>query len=316
MHESKTEPLIIGTRGSRLALWQAEEVQRLLPTEARLEIIKTSGDRIQDISLQGGSTTGFFTREIEERLMAGEIDLAVHSFKDLPTALDPRLAIAACLPRAPVTDILLVHPDWLGDDDGLLPLKPGCRVGAGSLRRQALVRLYRPDANPDLIRGNVPTRVGKCLDGQYGAVVLARAGVERLALDTGPLHLFELDPALWLPAPAQGAVAVEIRSDDARARAAVEAIDDAATTAAVTLERRLLAAFEGGCHTAFGAHAIFDGQGWRASIGIDRPDGAGWGQKIYTGGREDLEGLGPKNIVEMAPEAVTEREALCRPWRR
>ena len=112
MHESKTEPLIIGTRGSRLALWQAEEVQRLLPTEARLEIIKTSGDRIQDISLQGGSTTGFFTREIEERLMAGEIDLAVHSFKDLPTALDPRLAIAACLPRAPVTDILLVHPDW------------------------------------------------------------------------------------------------------------------------------------------------------------------------------------------------------------
>ena len=182
MQENKTEPLIIGTRGSRLALWQAEEVKRLLPVESRLEIIRTSGDRIQDISLQGGSTTGCFTREIEERLMAGDIDLAVHSFKDLPTALDPRLAIAACLPRAPVTDLLLVHPDWLGDDDGLLPLKPGCRVGAGSLRRQALVRLYRPDAKPDLIRGNVPpVRMD---------VVLTRAVLEEAAEghDPGVVH--------------------------------------------------------------------------------------------------------------------------------
>jgi hydroxymethylbilane synthase len=315
MQENKTEPLIIGTRGSQLALWQAQEVKRLLPVEARLEIIRTSGDRIQDISLQGGSTTGFFTREIEERLMAGDIDLAVHSFKDLPTALDPRLAIAACLPRAPVTDLLLIHPDWVGEDDGLLPLKPGCRVGAGSLRRQSLVRLYRPDAKPDLIRGNVPTRVGKCVDGQYGAVVLARAGVERLGLDTGPLKIFELDPALWLPAPAQGAVAVEIRSDDPRARQAVAAIDDAATTAAVNLERRLLAAFEGGCHTAFGAHAVADGAGWRTAIGIDRPDDAGWGQKLYAGLREELEALGPANIIEMTPETVTSQEALCRPWR-
>ncbi len=314
MPETRTEPLIIGTRGSRLALWQAEEVQRLLPAEARLEIIRTTGDRIQDVSLQGGSTTGFFTREIEERLLAGDIDLAVHSFKDLPTALDPRLAIAACLPRAPVTDLLLVHPDWLGDD-GLLPLKPGCRVGAGSLRRQALVRLYRADARPELIRGNVPTRVRKCVDGEYGAVVQARAGVERLELDTDPLVIFELDPALWLPAPAQGAVAVEIRTDDDRARAAVGAIDDAATTAAVTLERRLLAAFEGGCHTAFGAHAVADGRIWRAAIGIDRPEGAGWGQKVYTGILEDLENLGPANIVEMTPEAVTVQEALCRMWR-
>jgi len=125
---------------------------------ARIEVVRTSGDRIQDVSLQGGSTTGFFTREIEDRLLAGDVDLAVHSFKDLPTALDPRLAVAACLPRGPVTDLLLVRPDRVGDD-GLLPLKPGCRVGAGSLRRQALVRLYRPDARPDLIRGNVPTRL-------------------------------------------------------------------------------------------------------------------------------------------------------------
>ncbi|MFH1532140.1 MAG: hydroxymethylbilane synthase [Pseudomonadota bacterium] len=313
MQETRTEPLIIGTRGSRLALWQAEEVQRLLPVDARLEVIRTSGDRIQDVSLQGGSTTGFFTREIEELLLAGDIDLAVHSFKDLPTALDPRLAIAACLARAPVTDLLLVHPDWLGDD-GLLPLRSGCRVGAGSLRRQALVRLYRPDANPDLIRGNVPTRVGKCIDGQYGAVVMARAGIERLNLDTGPLVIFELDPALWLPAPAQGAVAVEIRVDDTRARAAVGAIDDPATTAAVILERRLLAAFEGGCHTAFGAHVVADGDRWRAAIGIDRPGGAGWGQMICTGSSTDLAALGPANIVEMSPEPVSGQEALCRPW--
>ena len=309
------DPLIIGTRGSQLALWQAREVQRLLPAEARLEIIRTSGDRIQDVSLQGGSTTGFFTREIEDRLISGDIDIAVHSFKDLPTALDPRLAIAACLPRAPVSDLLLVHPDWLGDE-GLLPLKPGCRVGAGSLRRQALVRLYRPDAQPDLIRGNVPTRVLKCVEGQYGAVILARAGVERLGLDTGDLAIFELDPALWLPAPAQGAVAVEIRSDDERARTAVSAIDDAATTAAVTIERRLLAAFEGGCHTAFGAHAVPSDAGWRTAIGIDRPDDAGWGQKVYEGPESTLGSLGPDNITEMAPLAVETQEALCRPWER
>jgi len=316
MQETRTEPLIIGTRGSLLALWQAEEVKRLLPVEARLEIIRTSGDRIQDVSLQGGSTTGFFTREIEELLMAGDIDLAVHSFKDLPTALDPRLAIAACLARAPVTDLLLVHPDWLGDDDGLLPLRPGCRVGAGSLRRQSLVHLYRADARPELIRGNVPTRVRKCVEGEYGAIVMARAGVQRLDLDTGSLVIFELDPALWLPAPAQGAVAVEIRSDDERARAAVGAINHAATTAAVTQERLLLAAFEGGCHTAFGAHVVADGDRWRAAIGIDRPEGAGWGQMVFAGATEDLATLGPANISDMSPVAVTTQEALCRPWRR
>ena len=183
-------------------------------------------------------------------------------------------------------------------------------------RRQALVRLYRPDAQPDLIRGNVPTRVLKCVEGQYGAVILARAGVERLGLDTGDLAILELDPALWLPAPAQGAVAVEIRSDDERARTAVSAIDDAATTAAVTIERRLLAAFEGGCHTAFGAHAVPSDAGWRTAIGIDRPDDAGWGQKVYEGPESTLGSLGPDNITEMAPLAVETQEALCRPWER
>ena len=314
MPETRTE-LIIGTRGSRLALWQAEEVQRVLQVDARVEIIRTSGDRLQDISLQGGSTTGFFTREIEERLLAGEIDVAVHSFKDLPTALDPRLVIAACLPRAPVSDLLLVHPDWQGDD-GILPLRPGCVVGAGSLRRQALVRLYRPDARPELIRGNVPTRIRKCVEGQYGAIVQARAGVERLDLDTAPLVVFELAPDLWLPAPAQGAVAVEVRADDERARSAVAAIDHPNTTAAVTLERHLLSRFEGGCHTAFGAHAWPVGVGWYAAIGIDRPGDRGWGQKTFTGDRASIEVLGPDSIREMAPEAVTEKEALCRPWTR
>ncbi len=313
MPVTRTEPLIIGTRGSRLALWQAREVQRVLQVDARVEIIRTSGDRLQKISLQGGSTTGFFTKEIEERLLAGEIDVAVHSFKDLPTALDHRLVIAACLSRAPVSDLLLVHPDWLGDDDGLLPLRPSCVVGAGSLRRQALVRLYRPDARPELIRGNVPTRLRKCIEGQYGAIIQARAGVERLDLDTAPLVVFELAPDLWLPAPAQGAVAVEVRADDERARAAVAAIDHPATTAAVTLERHLLSRFEGGCHTAFGAYAWPVGDRWCAAIGIDRPGDIGWGQKTFTGERASIEVLGPDNISEMAPETVMEKEALCRP---
>jgi len=244
----------IGTRGSALALWQAREVQAGLREASEIVIVATSGDRDRRTALQGRSEVGFFTREIEEKLLAGEIDLAVHSLKDLPTGLDPRLELAATLPRAEVSDLLLVHPDWYSEE-GLLPLRPGCVVGAGSLRRQAMVRAYAPSAVPSLIRGNVTTRVRKCLEGNYGAIVLARAGIERLEADTGPLLVFELNPEVWLCAPGQGAVAVEVRAGDECSRNAARVLNDPPTFAAVTLERKLLANFEGGCHTAFAAHA-------------------------------------------------------------
>lgn len=321
-------PLRIGTRGSELALWQAREVERLLRAPTAIVVIKTAGDELRDVPLQGRSTTGFFTKDIERRLLSGEVDIAVHSLKDLPTTIDPGLEVAAVLPRAPVSDLLLVHSSWSDEAQPGLPLRAGCVVGAGSLRRQALLRLHAPQVEPRLIRGNVPTRVKKCRDGEYGAVVLARAGIERLGLDLAPLLAWELLSDRWLPAPGQGAVAVEVRKGDERARAAVAAIDDAATARAVELERRLLARFEGGCHTAFGAHAVMDksvekdekgqtaepgGAIWVVDLGIDR-GAPGWGQARFSGTYEECLALGPDVIPRLDAPAAPSREDLCRPF--
>lgn len=310
--EHRVEPnreLRIGTRGSALALWQAHTVQGLLAVPTDLVIIKTEGDLRLDISLQGGTATGFFTKDIERRLIDGEIDIAVHSLKDLPTQCDERLDVIAFLPRGPVQDLLLVHPDW-HDEEALLPLRAGCRVGAGSLRRQSLVRHYRPEASPELIRGNVPTRVGKAVDGSYGAVVLARAGVERLALNVDPLMVYALNIDHWLPAPGQGAVAVQIRKDDDEARAVVRAINDAPTETAVSLERRLLANFEGGCHTAFGAFARAAGEGWIVDIGMDLGE-PGWGTMELKGPTELCSQTGPERLPDFAGPTGVSREELC-----
>jgi len=280
-------------------MWQAGEVAARLPVSTRILRIVTSGDRFRDVPLQGGSQTGFFTKEIEDRLLSGEVDVAVHSLKDLPTVQPQGLRIAACLRRAPLTDLLIVHPEWLAAS-ALFPVREGCIVGAGSLRRQALVRLYGPAACPTLIRGNVPTRLQKCKSGEYGAVLLARAGVERLGLDLKGMHVFEMNPRVWLPAPGQGAVAVEVRSDDAQAVEAAAAIDHSPTHAAVKLERDLLVRFEGGCHTAFGALAEPSAAGWRVLVGIDRGD-AGWGQLAFEGSREECAALSPRDIGSFAP---------------
>jgi len=310
--DDEVRPLRIGTRGSDLALWQAREVARRLACESEVVVIKTEGDRQQEIALQGTSTTGFFTKAIERRLADGEVDLAVHSLKDLPTQLDSALELGAVLPRAPITDMLLVHPDW-ADDSRVFPVREGCVVGAGSLRRQALVRLYGAQARPELIRGNVPTRVRKCRDGEYGAVVLARAGVERLGLDLAPLGVWELSSDHWLPAPGQGAVAVEIRRGDERTKAALVIVGDESTASAVTLERRLLSNFEGGCHTAFGAHAVATDEGWTVDIGMDRGE-LGWGQIRFVGSFERCVELGPPDLERFEPRSISVRDELCREW--
>lgn len=312
MTERHERELIIGTRGSKLALWQATTVRGLLTPGTELKIIKTEGDQRQDVALQGGTETGFFTKAIEERLAAGEIDIAVHSLKDLPTTIDPRLQVAACLVRAPVEDVLFVHPHWY-DDSQILPLRDGCVVGAGSLRRQALLNYYAPSATPTLIRGNVPTRLRKCVDGEYGAVVLARAGVERLGLDPAPLLAFQLNSDVWLPAPGQGAVAVQVRKGDLRAIDAVAPLNDPDTYDAVRLERLLLANFEGGCHTAFGARARKRDGRWEVAIGIDRGGDAGWGQELFSGAFEECRTLGPELAPGFAPVPVSSTEELCLP---
>lgn len=304
------DKLIIGTRGSKLALWQANELSRLLKFPAELKIIKTSGDRFLDQPLQGRLEKGFFTREIEEHLLSQDIDLAVHSLKDLPTEIDPRLTIAAYLPRGPVNDLLLIRPDGY-DPEKILPLKDGCLAGATALRRQALLRLYGPQAKPMLLRGNVPTRIRKIQEGRFGAIIIAQAGVERLGLDLKNLIGYELNPEFWLPAPGQAVIAVEARADDEKVLRLLSGLDHQASRDAVMLERKILANFGGGCHTAFGAYARPENGQWKISVGIEHQDLI-WVQTTVVGAFEECWKHGPKTLSGMKPADIKRQEELCR----
>jgi hydroxymethylbilane synthase len=297
----------VGTRGSRLAQWQADRVVAGLEEPSEKKIVRTTGDRDRTSSLQGQSESGFFTREIENLLLHNAIDLAVHSLKDMPTDGPEGLEIAAVLERGPVADLLLIHPDWY-DADCALGLRDNCRVGTGSLRRQALLSLYAPQSHAELMRGNVPTRVGRCKAGEFGALVLARAGVERLRLALSPLVARELDPVVWIPAPAQGAVAVQIRADDRVTRRAVEAIDHSTTHMAALVERALMARAGGGCHAPFGAFAWETAGGWHVVWGL--ADGEGrWMRGEATGAFEECRDQDPAHAVLVAAS-----EEIAKPY--
>lgn len=307
----------IGTRGSELALWQAREVAALLDMETEEVIVTTSGDRFRDIPLQGQLETGFFTKEIESQLLGGEIDIAVHSLKDLPTQSHDLLILGAYLPRAAAADILLIHPDWHDTTgSGLIPLKEGCKVGATSLRRQSLMKLYGPQAKPALLRGNVPTRVQKCKDLEFGAIVLAQAGLDRLELDIEPLAAYRLNPEIWLPAPGQGVIAVQVRRHHSELQEQIKILDHPPSRDAVIIERKLLAHFEGGCHTAFGAYAQPSAKNpglWDTRIGLDRPRKRGWGQVLLEGRTlEEMVKITPSQIGGFEPLEINKQEDLCR----
>jgi hydroxymethylbilane synthase len=248
--------LVIGTRGSQLALWQAHWIEgrlREFGAETRIEINKTTGDKITDVALaKVGSTTGLkgvFTKEIEEALLDGRIDVAVHSLKDLPTEIDSRLAIAAVPERADPRDALA----GCSLDD----LPAGARVGTGSLRRVAQLRNRRPDLEILGIRGNVDTRLRKMDEGQYDAVVLASAGLHRLGLEGRIAEI--LEPEVMCPAVGQGALGVQIRAGDDAVRELISRLNHEATAAAVTAERAVLSALGGGCQVPMGAHAWIKG---------------------------------------------------------
>lgn len=265
--------LTIGTRGSKLALAQARRVQAAMAGPAELFVVKTSGDRFQDKPLHAQGGIGLFTKEIEQALLDGRIDLAVHSLKDLPTTLAPGLELGAVLARDEAGDMLLAHPD-AEDPSRPLRLRAEARVGASSLRRQALLGTLGPCLTPGPIRGNVPTRVDKVRRGEHDAIVLARAGLERLALDVAPLLAFDLDPDRWICAPGQGAIAVEIRTGDQEVIARVASLDDPETRVCTGAERSLLLAYGGGCHAPFGAHArLLSGD--RARVGVAAPGADG-----------------------------------------
>jgi hydroxymethylbilane synthase len=246
--------LKIGTRGSDLALEQARRVRDGLIGAGELEIIRTSGDRFGDQPLGESTQIGFFTKEIEDALLSGRIDLAVHSLKDLPTTLAGGLALGAVLRRDDPSDVLLVRPER-HDADMAIPVKRHSRIGASSLRRQALLKKFGDDLTPVPIRGNVPTRIEKAALGEFDAIILSRAGLERLKSDVEPLLAFELNPRVWPCAPGQATIAVETRARDREVTDRLHELLDQETWDRVHAERSLLAAYGGGCHVPFGAYA-------------------------------------------------------------
>jgi hydroxymethylbilane synthase len=240
----------IGSRGSQLALWQANHIADALRTlghEVSIEIIRTTGDRMQNIAFASVGAKGMFTREIEDALLAETIDLAVHSLKDLPTELDPRFTLAA-IPRREDPRDVLVSERYEGFD----ALPAGAVVGTSSLRRQAQLRARRPDLAYIEFRGNVDTRLAKLGQGNADAIILAAAGLERLQKTSTIRERFA--PEVLCPAPGQGALAIECRAGDGAVHAALQPLEDSETRLAVTAERRCLAALGGGCLVPIGAY--------------------------------------------------------------
>ncbi len=265
----------LATRGSALALVQARWVKSQLEAlgkQVELVLIETQGDReLQAFSTMQGS--GFFTKAVQEALLKGSADLAVHSYKDLPSAPTPGLEIAAVPRRADPREVLLVHPDYLSAigfqsselvsglpavglrlaDD--LPLKPSAIVGTSAVRRQAQLQALIPDLVVRDLRGNVETRIHKLRCGDYDAIVLAAAGLERLALNLDDLGIFVLEPELLIPAPAQGALALEIRREDEDLASLLTALHDARGFPVIAAERGLMAMLQAGCQLDLGAYA-------------------------------------------------------------
>ena len=249
--------LILGTRGSKLAVHQSQWVQARLQELApgltiSLQRIQTSGDKILDVPLAKIGGKGLFVKEIEDALLSKEIDLAVHSMKDVPTALPEGLDILCVPPREDPRDALITR-----DGCRLDQLKPGARIGTSSLRRQAQLLHYRPDFTIEMLRGNLDTRLRKLREGQYDAIVLAAAGLRRLAWDA---EITEYLPVhLSLPAIAQGALGIEARSDDTFVRELLSRFEHRPTRITVTAERALLHRLEGGCQVPIAAHAALEG---------------------------------------------------------
>lgn len=255
--------LIIGTRGSDLALWQANFVKDRLAENnitAGLKIIKTQGDRILNLRLDKLEGKGFFTKELEEELQAGKIDLAVHSHKDLPTQHPPGLTIAAVSEREDPSELLIILKDCV-EVKHKLSVKYGGMVGTSSNRRKAQLLALRPDLEIDDLRGNVPTRIGKLRDEAYDAIMIAKAGVTRLGIDLSEFHVEELTPTEFIPAPAQGVLAIQIRESDTQLFAALQVLNHPDVAGAIAVERNILHAFEGGCHMPLGCYCrTQDGQ--------------------------------------------------------
>jgi hydroxymethylbilane synthase len=288
----------IGTRGSALALWQAEHVKARLAAlghEVELRVITTTGDRLLDRRLESVGGKGAFLKEIEDAMLAGEVDLAVHSLKDVPTVLPDGLSLCAVLERADPRDALLSSGLRLAE------LPAGARMGTTSLRRQALVRAMRPDLVLADLRGNVDTRIQRLREGRrFDAILLAMAGLTRLGRAGEATEA--LDPRQFVPAPGQGAIALECRDGDGAVREAVAPLDHAPTARAVAAERAFLEALGGGCNVPLGAHAFGVDGGLELVAFVAAVEGAG----LLRGERR---GSDPRDLGRALAEDLMSRGA-------
>ena len=291
--------LLIGTRRSPLALWQANHVRALLigahglgEDAVALEPITTSGDRIRDKPLRDFGGKGLFTKEIDEAVLGNKVDLAVHSMKDLPTELPPGISIAALLPRGDVRDAFIS-----ARGESLAALPPGAVVGSSSLRRQAQVKRLRPDLQAIDLRGNVETRLKRLDQGVVDATLLALAGLERLGLTGHVTSVLPTDE--MLPAVAQGAIGVSCRSDDLETRELLQALNDASTATAVACERAFLGELDGSCRTPIaGLAEIADGT-LRFRGLVLTPEGTKWHEIEQRGLPSDAVSIGASSGREL-----------------
>ena len=293
--------LRIGSRGSQLALWQANHIAEKLRTqghEVSIEVIRTTGDTFHNLSFSQVGTKGMFTKEIEDALVEGRIDLAVHSLKDLPTTLAEPFTLAAIPKRADASDVFVSMRY-----ESFAALPAGARVGTSSLRRQAQLRAQRRDLEYVEFRGNVDTRLRKLAEGQVEAVILAAAGLERLGRTESVREKF---PALVLcPAAGQGALAIETRAGDAQTIDALRFLDDDATRFAVTAERAALAALGGGCQVPIGIYCEVEGQGFRITGVVAAPDGG----SVIRAELEHQQGASAEDLGEKLAARLMEQGA-------
>jgi hydroxymethylbilane synthase len=307
VNEVQTKVVRIGTRGSSLARWQARAVQDSLMAAQGLVastfetlIIRTSGDRIQDRALIEAGGKGLFTKEIDEALLSGAIDLAVHSAKDMPTRLPEGLMVGAYLEREDPRDAFIGH-----EAERIEDLLHGARVGTASLRRQALLRRARSDLEVGLLRGNVETRLRRVREGAFDATLLALAGLARLGLADAASSV--LDAGAFPPACGQGAVAVTCRAEDAGTRNLLATIDHRETHLCIACERAFLAALDGSCRTPIAGHAIVVEDTLRFRGLVLSPDGTAWHEEEGHGALMDAAAIGSQagaTLKARAPSAV------------
>jgi hydroxymethylbilane synthase len=291
--------IIIGTRGSELALWQAEHVKNLLKDigiTAELKIIKTQGDKIQNLSFDKLEGKGFFTKEIEDALLAGETDLAVHSHKDLPTTNPKGLIIAAVSDREDPSELIIIRKE-AHDSSLKFEFKTNAVVGTSSARRKCQLLSFREDIQIKDIRGNVPTRIDKLRKGEFDAILLASAGIERLKLDLSDLITVKPSKREFVPAPAQGVLALQIREEDKELAEKLKALNNEHVQECIGVERKILNLFDGGCQLPLGAWCYKEGDTYK----VYAAKADGWNvapKRIY------LEALSSKGLAKEVTEMI------------